>query len=113
MNASIINDSRCKAYYLLGLTGLLILPAIANEFFIFQIAALSLILGTIALSLTLLAGYGGMISLSQMTIAGLAGYFLALMGSSSADNSLGLLPLIAIPAAIRSEEHTSEIQPIM
>src|SRR3546814_12261892 len=41
-----------------------------------------------------------MISLSQMTIAGLAGYFLALMGSSSADNSLGLLPIIAIPAAL-------------
>src|SRR3546814_1112480 len=41
-----------------------------------------------------------MISLSQMTIAGLAGYFLALAGNSSADNSLGLLPIIAIPAAI-------------
>src|SRR3546814_12512694 len=100
MNASIINDSRCKAYYLLGLTGLLILPAIANEFFIFQIAALSLILGTIDLSLTLLAAYGGMISLTPMTIDGLGGYFLALWGRGSADYSMGMLSLSSITADI-------------
>lgn len=97
---STVSGKRRNVCHLLGVAGLLLLPLVANEFFIFQIAALSLILGTIALSLTLLAGYGGMISLSQMSVAGLAGYFLALLGTSSADNSLELLPVIAIPAAI-------------
>jgi hypothetical protein len=34
----------------------------------------------IALSLTFLGGYGGMISLAQMTVAGIAGYALAVLG---------------------------------
>ena len=53
---------------------LLIMPALANEFVLFQIFSWSFILGIIALSLMFLAGYGGMVSLAQMTIAGFAGY---------------------------------------
>ena len=37
-------------------------------------------LGTIALSLMFLAGYGGMVSLLQMSIAGMAGYMVAILG---------------------------------
>ena len=59
---------------------LLIMPALANEFVLFQIFAWSFILGTIALSLTFLAGYGGMVSLAQMTVAGFAGYMVAIFG---------------------------------
>ena len=59
---------------------LLIMPAIANEFILFQIFAWSFILGMIALSLMFLAGYGGMVSLAQMTIAGFAGYMVAIFG---------------------------------
>src|SRR5690554_5528785 len=93
-------NSRRNVYYLLGLIGLLSLPLLVNDFFIFQIAALGLILGTIALSLTLLAGYGGMVSLSQISIAGLSGYFLALIGVSNASGSMGLSSIFAVPLAI-------------
>ena len=58
-------------------------PFFATSFFTFQIGAQSLALGLIALSLTFLGGYGGMVSLAQMTVAGLAGYLMAIFGSSS------------------------------
>ena len=57
-------------------------PWFATPFFTFQIGAQALALGIIALSLTFLGGYGGMISLAQMTVAGVAGYALAIFGSS-------------------------------
>lgn len=58
-------------------------PFFATPFFTFQIGAQALALGLIALSLTFLGGYGGMVSLAQMTVAGLAAYMLAIFGSSS------------------------------
>lgn len=82
---------------------LLAYPTFASDFFTFQIGAYSLILGTIALSLMMLAGYGGMVSLAQLTIAGLAGYLVAILG----DNSAGVMGLgwpwwVTIPVAILS-----------
>jgi len=62
---------------------LLVYPFVATPFFTFQIGAQALALGLIALSLTLLAGYGGMVSLAQMTVAGFAAYLLAIFGTSS------------------------------
>src|SRR3546814_521817 len=53
---------------------LLAYPSFASAFFTYQIGGYSLILGTIALSLMMLAGYGGMVSLAQLTVAGFAGY---------------------------------------
>ena len=41
----------------------LLYPAVASPFFTYQIGAQSLALGLIALSLTFLGGYGGMVSL--------------------------------------------------
>ena len=61
----------------------LILPAFANSFILVQIFGWSFILGMIALSLMFLAGYGGMVSLVQMTVAGCAGYMLAIFGTSA------------------------------
>jgi ABC-type branched-subunit amino acid transport system permease subunit len=58
-------------------------PFFATPFFTFQIGAQSLALGLIALSLTFLGGYGGMVSLAQMTVAGFAAYMLAIFGTSS------------------------------
>jgi branched-chain amino acid transport system permease protein len=58
-------------------------PFFATPFFTFQIGAQSLALGLIALSLTFLGGYGGMVSLAQMTVAGFAAYLFAIFGSSS------------------------------
>jgi len=68
---------------------LLVYPSFASSFFIFQIGAYSLILGTIALSLMMLAGYGGMVSLAQLTVAGFAGYLMAILG----ENSVGVMGL--------------------
>ena len=61
----------------------LLYPAVASPFFTYQIGAQSLALGLIALSLTFLGGYGGMVSLSQMTVAGLSSYLIAIFGTSS------------------------------
>ena len=79
----------------------LVFPFVATPFFTFQVASQSLILGLIALSLSFLAGYGGMVSLAQMTVAGIAGYGIAVLGTSSAPEiSLGWPWWVAVPVAI-------------
>jgi branched-chain amino acid transport system permease protein len=67
-------------HHVIVLAGLVVFPFVASPFITFQIGAQTLILGLIALSLTFLGGYGGMISLAQMTIAGMAGYAVAILG---------------------------------
>lgn len=62
---------------------LLVYPAMASDFFLTQIGGYSLILGMIALSLMVLAGYGGMVSLAQITIAGSAAYIVAIFGENN------------------------------
>jgi branched-chain amino acid transport system permease protein len=79
---------------------LLIMPLIANGFFLIEIFATTLILGTVALSLMFLAGYGGMVSLMQLTIAGFAGYMVAVFGVSGNANSLGWPWWLAVPMAL-------------
>jgi len=79
---------------------LLIMPLIANGFFLIEIFATALILGTIALSLMFLAGYGGMVSLMQLTIAGFAAYMCAVLGVSGNANSLGWPWWLATPMAL-------------
>ena len=78
-----------------------VFPFVATPFITFQVAAQSLVLGLIALSLSFLAGYGGMVSLAQMTVAGIAGYAMAVLGtSSSAEISLGWPWWVAVPFAV-------------
>ena len=80
---------------------LLIMPLIANGFFLIEIFGTTLILGTVALSLMFLAGYGGMVSLMQLTIAGVAGYMYAVFGVSGHPNiSLGWPWWLATPMAL-------------
>src|SRR6478735_5460457 len=80
---------------------LLIMPAIANGFFLIEIFATTLILGTVALSLMFLAGYGGMVSLMQLTIAGFAAYMVAVFGmSGNANISMGWPWWLATPIAL-------------
>jgi len=69
--------------HVLVLIAVLLFPWLVTPFFTFQIGGQALALGLIALSLTFLGGYGGMVSLAQMTIAGLAGYMVAIFGASS------------------------------
>ncbi|MFY0614267.1 MAG: branched-chain amino acid ABC transporter permease [Hyphomicrobiaceae bacterium] len=80
---------------------LLILPIFANGFVLNLIFARTFFLGMIALSLMFLAGYGGMVSLIQMTIAGLAGYMVAIFGDSAITSiSLGWPWYVNIPIAL-------------
>jgi len=69
----------------LRLAGLLIVavialafPLVSSTFFVLQIGFQSLFLAIVALSLIFLARYGGMVSLAQTTLYGVAGYTLAI-----------------------------------
>ena len=88
------------ALWLLALF-LLLLPAFASGFVLVEIFGWALILGMIALSLMFLAGYGGMVSLVQMSVAGCAGYMVAIFGTSAVTEiSLGWPWWLAILVAI-------------
>ena len=89
-----------SARHVFTLIGVLLLPAVATPFLTFQVAAQALVLGLIALSLTFLGGYGGMVSLAQMSVAGMAGYAVAIFGASSTPISLGWPWWVAVPAAL-------------
>ena len=92
--------SRTAVYWAGGLV-LLLMPAFANDFVLFQIFGWAFILGTIALSLMFLAGYGGMVSLAQMTVAGCAAYMVAIFGDSAITQiSLGWPWWAAVPIAL-------------
>ncbi len=92
---------RVSARHVFVMLAVLIYPLVATPFFTFQIGAQSLTLGLIALSLTFLGGYGGMISLAQMTVAGVAGYTVAILGTSSMPEiSLGWPWWLVVPLAI-------------
>ena len=80
---------------------LLVMPAMAGDFILRSFFGWIFMLGMIALSLTFLAGYGGMVSLVQMTIGGMAGYMVAIFGTSEITAlSLGWPWYIAVPIAI-------------
>ena len=87
---------------------LIVYPAIGSNFFLTQIGAYSLILGMIALSLMLLAGYGGMVSLAQISVAGIAGYAVAIFGlNNSGVHGFGwpfwvVVPFATLIAAVAS-----------
>ncbi len=94
--------SHVTARHTIGLIALLLVPFVVTPFITFQVAAQSLALGLIALSLTFLGGYGGMVSLAQMTVAGIAGYATAILCTSSgaASASLGWPWWIGLPSAV-------------
>jgi branched-chain amino acid transport system permease protein len=94
-------ENPIRVRHIIVLAFLLIYPWVATPFFTYQIGAQALALGLIALSLTFLAGYGGMISLAQMTVAGLAGYMLAIFGTAATDGvTLGWPWWLAVMIAI-------------
>jgi branched-chain amino acid transport system permease protein len=89
-----------RPHHFLVVAFLLVYPLIASDFWIVQIGAQTFFLGLIALSLTFLAGYGGMVSLAQLAIAGLAGYMYAIFGENSAGLGLGWPWWLVIPLAL-------------
>ncbi|TJV25881.1 MAG: branched-chain amino acid ABC transporter permease [Mesorhizobium sp.] len=93
-------DKIGAGHILLGIA-LVLYPLVASDFFLTQIGGYSLIFGMLGLSLMMLAGYGGMVSLAQITVAGIAAYCIAIFG----DNNSHLLGFgwpwwIAAPVAI-------------
>ncbi len=92
--------SQLSPILLLGLL-LVLLPVVASDFVLDQIVGWALVLGMIALSLMFLAGYGGMVSLVQMTVAGVAGYMITVLGASSHPSISLFWPWwVAAPVAI-------------
>jgi branched-chain amino acid transport system permease protein len=92
---------RVGARHILVLVFLVAFPWFSSPFLTYQIGAQSLALGLIALSLTFLGGYGGMVSLAQMTIAGIAGYLVAILGTSAvAEISLKWPWWVGVPVAL-------------
>ena len=88
------------AYWIVGFI-LIAMPVFTSSFVLSQIFCWALILGMIALSLMFIGGYGGMVSLAQMSVAGLAGYMLAILGNSAiTDISVGWPWWLAVPAAL-------------
>jgi branched-chain amino acid transport system permease protein len=87
---------------------LVLYPLVASEFFLTQIGAYSLIWGLLALSMMLLAGYGGMVSMAQITSAGVAAYTIAIFGTNNIHvHGFGwpwwvLVPFAVLLAAIAS-----------
>ena len=80
---------------------LLFLPAFTNDFIQLQVFGWAFVLGMIALSLMFLAGYGGTVSLVQMTVAACAGYMYAIFGHSAfMEISLGWPWWATIPVAL-------------
>jgi ABC-type branched-subunit amino acid transport system permease subunit len=75
------------------------MPAYANDFILFQVFGWTFILGMIALSLMFLAGYGGMVSLIQMSVAAMAGYMVAIFGNS------GIAEISDGPALVAQHPH--------
>jgi branched-chain amino acid transport system permease protein len=84
-----VNSQAAGVGYILLALFLLIYPWIASPFWAVQIGAQSLILGVVALSLAFLAGYGGMVSLAQLSVAGCSGYMVAIWGFNDAGMGLG------------------------
>jgi len=82
-NKAVVVPSRLGPVHIALAIALVLYPALASEFFLTQIGAYSLIWGMLALSLMLLAGYGGMVSLAQITSAGVAAYTVAIFGTNN------------------------------
>lgn len=72
----------------------------ANDFWVQQIGGRTLGLGTIALSLVFLMAHGGMLSLAQMALAGVAGYALAYFTAPIAGVGLQLPMAAAVLIAL-------------
>ena len=89
-----------KPQHILVTLFLLAYPLVATPFWTVQIGAQSLFLGVIALSLMFLAGYGGMVSLSQMTVAGVAAYMIAIFGTNHVGIGFGWPWWAQVPAAL-------------
>jgi branched-chain amino acid transport system permease protein len=104
-----VDRSKRAAERLVGVAAILVAllaPLIFSDFYVNAILTQALILGIGAASLIFLSAYGGMISLAQTGLMGIAGYALANMvtqrvpGGETKGLLLGWNPTLALVAAI-------------
>ena len=93
-------ETRLIRYDLALLCWCILYPFLVPDFWVLNIGAPSLFFGLIALSLSFLAGYGGMVSLAQMTVAGVAGYALALTSVNAEAMGVPLPWPLAVAVAV-------------
>jgi len=79
---------------------LLFLPMFLNDFWLMQVITRALILGIIALSLSFLAAYLGVVSFAQASLAGIAGYSIAYFGPNTVEVGVELPFFVIIPMAL-------------
>jgi branched-chain amino acid transport system permease protein len=81
---------------------LLALPSLASDFFIYVVLTEALILGIIAATIVFLAAHGGMISLAQLLLAGVAGFMFgnAALSDGARGLNLGWSPWVAVLFAL-------------
>jgi len=81
---------------------LLALPSFGTDFFVTFIMTQTLILGLIAASIVFLASYGGMISLAQLLLAGVAGFMFgnAALDAGARGLNLGWSPWASVVFAL-------------
>src|SRR3954469_24279786 len=75
-----------------------LLPVLFSTFFVSQVGLTSLWLGIVAVSLTFLSGYGGMVSLAQTALFGVAGLIAAKLAAEAGWNPW-LAALVGVLAA--------------
>ncbi len=86
--------------YLIVLIPALLLPFVLTDFWLAQVLTRSLILGIIALSLSFLATYLGVVSFAQASLAGVAGYAIAYFGPNTVGIGVPLPFIVKLPLAL-------------
>jgi len=79
---------------------LLLAPLIFSDFFYGVLLTKALWLGLVAMSLIFLSSYGGMVSLAQVGVFGVAGFIMANLVAADGGLSVELAPWIAVVIAI-------------
>ncbi|MEM5544332.1 branched-chain amino acid ABC transporter permease [Sulfitobacter sp. AS92] len=79
---------------------MLLMPLVLNDFWLTQVLTRSLILGIVALSLSFLATYLGVVSFAQAGIAGAGGYTIAYFGPNTVAIGVELPFWVSIPLAL-------------
>ncbi|MDA9521504.1 hypothetical protein XI06_14365 [Bradyrhizobium sp. CCBAU 11434] len=89
-----------KTALAVAVLALALVPVVADDFWLVQIFGQSFALGLVALSLNFLSGYGGFVSMAQTTLAGCAGYMVALTSVNAVGKGVPLHPVASIGLAL-------------
>lgn len=82
---------------LVAVAALVVYPLVMPRFWVLSIASNAIILGIVALSLVFMAGYGGMVSLAQASLAGFAAYMVAMATLEPSTTAVGSTLGLGLP----------------